>query len=261
MRQISFTAVFVALLCLCASAASAVVLDWNTATWTPSGSVSNSFDIDPANPGNDVTITITGDTNTLTPDPTSGTMTPTVNNSIEGGFGPSQRSLLFHMTPATPQDAITITITFSPGYTMGVGNVSFTLASLDKNSFHDKVDNISGLAVDGVTVLAPTITDVGPAVKLTGNGVNQTLTGSALVPDTGAGSGDGNATINFTDLGIQSVSFRFANGASFPSPQTFAMFNLTFTPVPEINSGAGAAGACVAVAVLQKVRRRRLRRV
>jgi hypothetical protein len=61
MRRFSTPLVFVFAFCLFAQTVPAVQLVWDTATW-PAGALSNSFDIDPANTGNDLTITMTGDT-------------------------------------------------------------------------------------------------------------------------------------------------------------------------------------------------------
>jgi len=73
--------------------AHAVTLDWDTVSWT-AGSLNNSYDVDPARPGNDVTVTISGDTPQLTletvaPNP----MTPAITTDFEGGLGTAQNSL------------------------------------------------------------------------------------------------------------------------------------------------------------------------
>ncbi len=44
--------------------AATLTLDWNLVTWAP-GQLSQSFDIDPSNPGNDITITVSGNTNRI----------------------------------------------------------------------------------------------------------------------------------------------------------------------------------------------------
>ena len=46
--------------------AQAVTLDWDGVTWT-AGSLSNSYDIDPVRPGNDITVTVSGNTTLLQP--------------------------------------------------------------------------------------------------------------------------------------------------------------------------------------------------
>src|SRR5436190_593234 len=58
----------------------AVTLDWDTVTWT-AGSLSNSYDIDAARPGNDVTVTVSGNTTlfrqvNVSPNPMKPAVTP-----------------------------------------------------------------------------------------------------------------------------------------------------------------------------------------
>jgi hypothetical protein len=72
----------------------------------------------------------------------------------------------------------------------------------------------------------------------------------------GAGSGDGNATISFGAYGIRSVSFTFGNGSAFPSPQDLALFSISFTPVPEVNPATAAGIVCGLVVVGVLLRRR-----
>src|SRR6266852_43099 len=58
MRLLLFAlALFCAIFSLCGTA-SAVLVDWSALSW-PAGSLSNSYDVDPASPGNDVTVTVT----------------------------------------------------------------------------------------------------------------------------------------------------------------------------------------------------------
>jgi len=60
-------ALFCAIFSLCGTA-SAVLVDWSALSW-PAGSLSNSYDVDPASTGNDVTITVSGDTAQLQSEP------------------------------------------------------------------------------------------------------------------------------------------------------------------------------------------------
>ena len=89
----------------------ALVIDWSALSWTP-GSLSNSFDVEPSHPGNDVTVTIGGNTNTLQPDATTGFLTPAITSSLEGGNSPGQPSLQL-ATSMIPPNQITVTISFS----------------------------------------------------------------------------------------------------------------------------------------------------
>src|SRR3954453_21517360 len=75
------------------SAGHAVTLDWDGVTWTP-GSLSNPFNIDPASAGNDVTVTVSGNTSILqqelaAPNP----MTPAITTAFAGGAGTASNTL------------------------------------------------------------------------------------------------------------------------------------------------------------------------
>ena len=73
--------------------APAVTLDWSTVTWT-AGSLSNSYDVDPTNPGNDITIAMSGNTGNFN----SGS--PSIGTGL-GGTGKSSLQLAptFSSTP------------------------------------------------------------------------------------------------------------------------------------------------------------------
>ena len=243
------------------SSAEAVTLDWDAVAWTP-GSLSNSYDIDPARPGSDITVGVTGNTGALTTDAASGTMTPANNTSLHGGLSPAQKSLLFTTSFSNSSQSITITVTFSAEYVGGVENVSFTLFGIQKRSnIQDYVTSISALGVDGTTVYAPTITNVGSSVTHSGTDLSQTLTGSNAVSSTGSGSGAGNATISFTSSGIRSVTFTFSNATGAPNPgtQNVSLHDINFTPVPEINPALSAIGSCLMAAAVAFHHRNRVR--
>jgi hypothetical protein len=64
-RRFSFL-LFLCVLSLSSATVNAVVVDWDTLTWTP-GTFINSYDVDPAKAGNDVTVTVSGNTGQLQP--------------------------------------------------------------------------------------------------------------------------------------------------------------------------------------------------
>jgi hypothetical protein len=247
-RRIGAILVFV---CLSATA-EAVTLDWDGSTWAP-GTLNNSYDIDGTVAGNDLTVNVGGTTGELVNDNVNNQPTPNINTNLEGGLNPVQKSLNIAIDLGKKDRFVTVTITFSAQYTMGVENVSFTLFGIDQagggsNLFIDEIRSISALSIDGVTGIAPTITNVGSSVSLTGTGLNQILTGAANVPSTGAGSEAGNATISFNASGIRSITFTFGaggNSAVNPIYQDISLHDVTFSPVPEMNPGAAAAVACV----------------
>lgn len=139
--------------------ADALVLDWDTVTWTP-GSLSNAYDIDAGAPGNDVTVTVSGNTNTLTNDSNTGLMTPAITQTLTGGLSPVQNSLQFAANLRTNSD-IFVNVNFSAQYTMGVSNVSVTIFDIDVQTNNDIVSGIYGIALDE-THVAATITALAP---------------------------------------------------------------------------------------------------
>lgn len=239
------------LLMLTISSGMAVVLDWDTTTYTP-GSLNEGFDLDPGLAGNEVTFAITGNTNKLRPDAGTGINTPSVSSSLQGGTG--QNSLNISANVAT-QTTITVTVSFSALYVQGVENVSFTLFDIDKTTDSEFIKNISATAIDG-TVVPATISNLGAGVSLTGSGLTYLLTGDSSAVDS---AGTGNATISFGATPIRSFTFTFDNSQGPPRVQEFGMHDLSFTPVPEINPALAAAASCFAATGLMFLHRARVR--
>ena len=245
--------------------AHAVTLDWSTETWTP-GSLSNSYHVDPGTIGNDLTITVSGDTSALQPGLVSpNPQTPAITQAFQGGFAQPVSSLELAVVFANNTQQITVTIDFAAHYALGVNNVSFTLFDIDTligsgSNFQDKISGIHATSTDGVTQIAPTISGVGPFTTLAGTGLNQTLTGNALSSDLGNGSGNGNATISFGGQAIRSLTFTYTSGPDVggtPTYQHIGLYNIDFTPVPEMNPAWFGVSACLlAVAWTGWVRRR-----
>jgi hypothetical protein len=240
-----------------AAAAHAVTLDWDGVTWTP-GSLSNSYDVDPANAGNDVTVTVSGSTAQLQPGLVSpNPQTPAITTALEGGLSPVQKSLEIAVDLANRAQAIVVTVNFSAGYTQGVQNVSFTIFDVDfanggGSTFQDELRSIQAVGVDGVTLIAPTIT-VGSDVSLTGTALSQVATGIATNTDTGPTSGNGNVTISFGATAIKSLTFTYGSGSGTvadPTYQHIALHDITYSPVPEINPAWSAIGSCLVAAGL-----------
>jgi hypothetical protein len=78
--------------------------------------------------------------------------------------------------------------------------------------------------------------------------MNHVLTGNGLAPDTGVGSGNGNAIISFNVDGIRSITFTFGEptgGPANPSEQNFGLSNINYSPVPEVNPTVAAACVCL----------------
>jgi hypothetical protein len=77
--------------------------------------------------------------------------------------------------------------------------------------------------------------------------LTQTLTSSVPAPnDTSLG----NATISFGSNVITDVFFTFGNSSGPPRYQNIAIGDVSFTPVPEINTAASSAMSCLFAAGL-----------
>jgi hypothetical protein len=261
LRQLACTSLL--LVCF-SSPAGAVIVNWDAEAWSP-GTLTNSYDVDGSVAGNDLTVTLGGTTGELANDSVNNLPTPNINQNLEGGLTPVQNSLNIAVDLGKKDRFITVTITFSASYTQGVENVSFTLFGIDQasggsNLYIDEISSISALSVDGVTQITPTITDLGSAVGRSGSGFDQVLTGIANVPNTGAGSGAGNATISFNASGIRSITFTFGaggNSAVNPVFQDISLHDLTFSPVPEMNPATVSAAVCLLGLLLVTWRRLR----
>jgi len=182
----------------------AVVLDWSAVTWTD-GTLSHSYDIDPSNVGNDITVSITGNTGNFS------SPTPQIDSKNEGGLGSATKALDFTMQYGNLNQSVVVTITFN--YALGVDGVSFKLFDIDEGggqSFVDQIRSIHGSF--GSTNYSPTITGSADNT-VAGSGTNQTITGNATAPNTGAGSGDADATISFNNT-ITSLTFTYGNDSS-----------------------------------------------
>jgi hypothetical protein len=234
------------------SSRAAVVLDWNSATWT-AGSLSNSYDLN-ADTVTDITLTVTkrgNGNNVYAIDPTTGAQTPVINQSITGGL--SQNSLMIAGNLHTLTD-LTVQLSFTAGNQLGT-NVSFTIFDIDVTTNSDIISEIYGLAPDGITHIAATITNVGPTITQTGSGLTSVLTGTGAAANN---SSDGNVTISFGSAVLTDVFFVFSNNAGAPFYQDIGMSNINFTPVPEINPAIASVGSClVAAGMLMLVHRRR----
>ena len=245
-----------ALAVFAAAPARALVLDWDTVSWG-AGSLVNSYDLN-GDAVNDVTVQITSQqANIWQNDPTSGTQTPVVNQTLTGGLAPAENSLMLAANLHTNSNA-TVHISFTGGNgalnTPGAANVSFTIFDIDLTADRDIISNIYGVAPDG-THIAATITNVGSSVTLAGLGLGQTLTGEVA---TANNSSNGNATISFGSSLITDVFFTFGNSSGPPRYQDIGIGDVTFTPVPEINPAMASIASCLlAVGLTVFLRQRR----
>lgn len=245
----------VATFALACPSAKALLVNWDTLTWAP-GALTNSYDIDPGTPGNDVTITVSGKAGTFTNDSSTGIITPNIGTAITGGLNPVQKSFEIAGNLFT-NSKVTLAVNFTPQYNLGVRNVSFTIFDIDLSTNKDQIKSIYGIALDG-THVAATITNLGSVVTLTGSGLAQVLAGNAASPNSGAGSANGNATISFGNTAIKGFSFVFANTPGPPRYQDIAIGDIFFTPIPEVDPAVPAIILCAAAVVFAHLRKRRV---
>lgn len=241
-----------------ATGVQAITLNWNTVTWT-AGSLTNSYDIDAAKPGNDITVTVSGNTAQLQPELVSpNPMTPAITTDFQGGLATAQNTLGLAVNFANQSQSITVKVDFSAQYASGVQNVSFTLFDIDfsnasGNTYQDQLRSITGLSIDGVTLVAPTIT-TSANNTLSGSGLNQVVDGIVSTVDTGPGSGNGNVTISFGATAIKSFTFTYGSGSGTvadPTYQHVGVYDITFlAAVPEINPAWSAIGSCLVATAL-----------
>ena len=240
---------FFCAICAFTEPASAALVDWSALNW-PAGSLSNSYDVDPASPGNDVTVTIGGDTGQLQPGLVSpNPQTPAITRAFDGGLGTSPLTLELALNLTSNAQSVTFTLDFSALYAAGVSNVSFTIFDIDANNasgstYQDVISGIHATSTTG-TQIAPTITNVGANVSLTGTGLSQVLTGQVSTTDLGAGSGAANATISFNTTNIRSITFTYGSSSMFADPtyQHIGIYNIDYAVVPE----PGVLGACLII--------------
>lgn len=252
-RKFVFPPVFL-LFCLTARA---VTLDWDTTAWT-AGSLSNSYDVDPASAGNDVTVTVSGNTAQLQPEIVPpNPQTPAVTTNFQGGLATAENTLCLAVNFTNQTQQITVTVDFSALYAQGVESVSFKIFDVDfanagGSTYQDQIRSITALSIDGSTLIAPTIT-TSPNNTLSGSGLSQVVDGITSTVDTGAGSGAANVTIDFGTNAIKSFTFTYGSGSGTvadPTYQHIGIYDIDFTPVPEINPVWGAVCSCVAAAGL-----------
>jgi hypothetical protein len=233
--------------------ANAVILDWNTVSWT-AGSLSNSYDVDPLKAGNDITVTVSGNTAQLQQELASGNpMTPAITPDFQGGLANPTKTLCLAVNFTDQSQAVTVTVNFSALYTSGVQNVSFTLFDVDysnvtNNTYQDLLTAIKATSIDGTTMIAPTIT-TSSNNTLSGTGLSQNVTGMISTADTGPGSGNGNVIISFGANAIKSFTFTYGSGGpssvTDPTYQHVGIDGISFTPIPEVNPAWSGVGSCL----------------
>jgi len=224
------------------ASAQAVVLDWDAVNYS-SGSLSQSFDIDASNPGDDITITITGDTSYFAQNVND-------NSNLTGGLSPAQQSLFMNMNYSSESQSIRVTVTFH--YAYGVENVSFSIFDIDEDDSNDRnvgyTDKIAllGKNLSGTLVAPTTITDSSDNEQV-GTGTNRYVRGNDSASDSSS-SGTASYTFSGTNA-ITEFTFTYGNDANSPNNpgnQWISLHDITYTPkIPEWHPGLIASFACM----------------
>lgn len=247
-ETVKYILAIVLLLSLAIRQAQAIVLDWSGVTWS-AGTLTQSFDIDSTNPGDDIKITISGSTGrfmsgypAITDDSSAG---------FSGGMGPGTQNLEMYVDFSSDSQKVKVSIDFL--YTGGVGDVDFTLFDVDvgtgsPKSFIDQITKIYATSTNG-TFIAPSITtDIASSVS--GSGTNQVVTGTAVSDSADA---DGNVAISYASYGITNVTFTYGNSSAAqnnPASQSIGLYDINFKKpvVPEVHPGLIASLLCASVA-------------
>jgi hypothetical protein len=231
------------------STAPAITLDWGTnADWDDAGPLSDSFDIDAGNAGDDVSITISGSTAFLV---------ETVNdtNDFQGGGGSTNTSLnLVANYNGNTNQSITVTINFN--YTEDVTGVSFSIYDVDLTigRWIDRISNFQAYN-NGVlqTTIFPTLTGS------TFNTINNAGTTDVEAIGTGTAvnsQGTGNVLVDFGDAVFDEIRFTWTNEDSGLLRQGIGLHDITYTPAPE-PSTVLTGGLLVGLIGFQVLRRKK----
>jgi len=261
-----------ATLVLLAPSSKAVGLSWSAAgvDWTP-GNLTQSFDVDSLNAGNDVTVTISGNTFFHTATGTNGYVNNYVDdlpaimtdlgavreqNNGNPGDNTTQALQLFIDSWNTLSESITVTMAFN--YAGGVTVPTFNIYDIDfagEGGFQDEIRAIYGITTTGGTVFA-TINSTGT------NAGFVTVTGTSIYGEFGTAD-NANSTGLFSfapDTRFTSISFVYGSGpntpTSDPGAQWVALSDINWNPVPEVGTALGCLAVCGGLIFGQRRRQR-----
>lgn len=232
-----FVSCFLFICALFSLKTNAAVLDWDTNTWpAPVGgtpTLSQTYAIG----GDNVTVTISGDTSGLV---TTGTNTsPQTSTFQTGGLTPAENGLFLRMdfpegTPPVNAQSITVTYTFL--HPDGVNNINFNVFDIDAtlNQWLDvvqaSVNLVGGGSANPTSITASSANQVDLPLPPAGNSASGT--GSA-----GNTSSAGNVGFTFNQSGIASLVFVYSNNAPNTSGshnQWAAIHDINFTIPPTV---------------------------
>jgi hypothetical protein len=204
-------------------------------TW-PAGSTSQSYNIDPTNPGNDITISMTS---------SSGNQFASGYPAIATGFGGSTTTpdLRERIQLTSASQFVTTTITFN--YTQGVYVQNLNLLDIDTSAgptgWTDQIRNIKGTTASGQTV-NPVAVVGASLVTVTGNATTGwTATGNG----TANGGAGGNLSISFGNYRITKITWDYGSGSTqFGNTQSTLLANITYSLTPEIHPALAGTILC-----------------
>ena len=191
-----------------------------------------SFNIDAANPGNDVTITITDAAGRIA-QPVSAT------TLITGGVSAGNKTLQLVPNFATNLESLVVRIDFN--YPAGVRGVNFFIHDID-GSLSSRQEEVRDISATGDTLpnFPPTQLrplSASPTFQITGTGLGQLLTATSQANDA---TNTGSASVSFGTQLVRTATFRSGaatTGNFDPIDGGIALGNITYDNVPEPAAG------------------------
>lgn len=240
----------------------AVTLDWSTLTWPTPGAVTDSpstasFDIDPDNPGNDITITLT-----LNAGATWQSGKPNIVSTLAYG-GDDALHIVYETNGLTNVPFVGINIEFH--YTYGVEDVMLPLGDIERFNGSNRTEEVRDFVGDAIvgpnlnaTITKP-VTSTNVAIVDSGLPTAAAF-GTGFVSDTNPATADtGNVVASFGG-GLTELDFVWGrrSGTGNGSHGVF-LYDIMYTPIiPEAEVYWGGA-LLLAAASFHFCRQRRAR--
>ena len=198
----------------------ATQLNWDSVTWSPSGSLTQTYTIG----AGDVTVTFNQAGDTPPGDATAFiSSTPSIDQTSTGGLPTQEDSLFIRIDYGVGSiNQIPIVVDFThPG---GVSEVNFTMFDLDAGAW---VDEVVVTATDGTTIFNPSSVVDSTSNDNVFDGTN-TVTG---INNTDHTTDDGNATFTFNQSGITQLTILYRNAVTVSNPaiQRVYLHDINFT--------------------------------
>jgi len=263
LKVISFLVMAVGFVIASKGNAQTVVLDWDSQSWppttpVPSGSVSREFETDSANSGNDIRITISGNTPNLI------NQTPKTSTSVNGGTGQTALWIAVDYPAGSFDSAVTVTIEFL--YAQGVEDVIFKIFDIDADDnggshYKDRIRDIYGNFNNAGTVYPDLTGSANNTVKNSGKS-NATITGDTSTSDTSSAA---NGTLDYKGTTVDEAGFTYGTrdvkDPDAPTTQWIAIGDITYKKkVPEVGTSVVAILLCGGLIFFRPLARKWARR-